>query len=74
MGTVFFLLAGADGDCVRVFFFNRLTGEVDVAGGYLVIFGDGWIVVVLRVRSCVMYFLGVSGRVCAYDDNVSFSW
>ena len=31
--TIFFLLAGADGHFVRVFFFGGLIGEVDVAGG-----------------------------------------
>ena len=67
------MLAGADGDCVRVFFFGGLT-EVDVAGGGLVMIGDGWMVAVFRVRSCVMCCLGVSGRVCADGGDVSFSW
>ena len=48
------MLAGADGDCVRVFFFNRLTREVEVAGGGLVMIGDAWMIVVFRVQSCVV--------------------
>ena len=36
------------------FFFGGLTGEVDVADGGLVMVGDGWMVAVFCVRSCVM--------------------
>ena len=63
---------GAVGDCVLNFFFGGLT-EVDVAGGDLVMIGDGRMVAVFCVRSCVMCCLGVSGRVCVGGGDISFS-
>ena len=65
-------MAGAIGDCI-LDFFGGLTGEVDVAGGGLVMIGDGWMVAVFRVRSCVMCCLGVSGSVCVGGGGISFS-
>ena len=35
--------------------------------------GDGWMVAVFCVRSCMMCGLGLSGSVCA-GDGVNFSW
>ena len=66
------MLAGAGGGCV-LDFFGRLTGEVAVAGGGLVMIGVGWMVAVFCVRSCVMCCLGVSGRVCVDVGGISFS-
>ena len=57
------MLAGADGDCILDFFFGGLTGELDVACDGLVMIGDGWMVAVFCVRSCVMCCLVESGRV-----------
>ena len=36
--------------------------------------GDGWMVAVFCIRSCVMSCLGMSGRVCVDGGDVSFSW
>ena len=67
----FFLLAGAVGDCVLDVFFGGLTGEVDVSCGGLVMIGDGWMVAVFCVRSCVTCCLVVSGRVCVVGGGIS---
>ena len=64
---------GSGGDWNLDFFGGRLSGDEGGVGGLLVT-GDGCVVAVFCVRSCLMCGLVVAGMVCVGGGVASFSW